>query len=345
VSERLDDLARTFFATVGLVESGGYQVTEVLLHDRVREHFGGRDYLRFTPSREVAREDAQAEVLTFGSTLLEAMTRAAVALGQTGHFYLEGVNLTTGRTLEKVRQHTRIPGHVLEAGVEEPYLHHHAVFRFKVALVAEAREESFENVAVDLHSGWVTTALEKAALEVHGPPKSEVLPETAVVLTLSDACRLALEARRGAIASRVRERQLSLRPAATEERSQITDHYQTIIWRLEAAKTRKGANRGRIDDKIRAAALDQQRRLQDLDRKYQVSVEVSLVQMAVVSYPKVAVPLMVQQGKELRPGMAVWDPLVHEGYFHFLRLDSESRGTESERFEQELERRAPARAG
>ena len=36
------------------------------------------------------------------------------------------------------------------------------------------------------------------------------------------------------------------------------------------------------------------------------------------SYPKAAVPLSLQQGKEVRSGLAVWDSLTHEGYFAFL---------------------------
>jgi hypothetical protein len=34
----------------------------------------------------------------------------------------------------------------------------------------------------------------------------------------------------------------------------------------------------------------------------------------VVSYLKAAVPLWLQQGKETRPGLAVWDALTRQGY-------------------------------
>jgi hypothetical protein len=318
VSNRLDDLAQRFFSTVGLVEPTGYQVTEVLLDDGVKQHFGGRDYLRFTSSVEVAREDGQVEVLAYGSALLESLTEAALAQGYAGQFYLRGLNLTTGRTLEKVRRQTRIPGRIVEAGPEEAFLHHHSAFRFKVALVADSREESFDDVVVDLHSGWATTKLEKAALHLYGSQEPEVFPETPVVSTLGEACSRALEVRQGAIASRVQAKQMSLHTAASEEKGLTINHYQTIIQRLEAGKGRKGANVERIDDKIRGTLLDQDRRLEDLERKYRLGVEVTLVQLAIVSYPKVVVPLLLQQGKDQRPGMAVWDPLIHEGYFYHL---------------------------
>ena len=54
-------------------------------------------------------------------------------------------------------------------------------------------------------------------------------------------------------------------------------------------------------------------RLEDVERRYSLAVEVALVQIAVVSYPKMVVPLRLQQGKDERLGIAAWDPLVHRG--------------------------------
>ena len=95
-------------------------------------------------------------------------------------------------------------------------------------------------------------------------------------------------------------------------------HHQSTVENLEASKGRRGANLERIADKIQSTMLDQKRRLEDVERKYRLGIEVTLVQMAVVSYPKLVVPLRLQQGKDQRLGVAVWDPLVHQGYFHVL---------------------------
>lgn len=318
MANRMDDLARRFFGSVGLVESAGYEITEVLLGGQARAYFRGRDYLRYTTSTEVAREDPTAEVLTYGSALLESMTEAALALGSSCHLYLQGFGLTTGRTLEKVRQRTRIPGRIAETGREEPFLYHHAAFRLKVALAADAREETFDDVAVDLHSGWATAGVRTASLQAYAGKEAPLYPETPVVLTLGEACARALGALQRPIESRVQARQAPLLAAAAEEKAQVLHHYETIIQRLEAGKSRKGANVERIDDKVRSTLLDRDRRLEDVERKFRLAVEVTAVQAAIVSYPKVAMPLLVQQGKDLRPGMAVWDPLVHEGYFYLL---------------------------
>ena len=92
-------------------------------------------------------------------------------------------------------------------------------------------------------------------------------------------------------------------------------HYETMIARLEAGKARKGADPERINAKVRATRADQELRLQDQEKRYQLSLELTLTQLALVSYLKAAVPLRLQQGKEARLCVAVWDSLAREGYF------------------------------
>lgn len=317
MSSRLEDLARRFFDNVGAVDSAGYRITDVLLGDGVKDRFGGRDFLRFTSSVEVAREDPDVELLAYGSGLLQDLTDAALATGAATHFYLKGLSLTFGRTLHKVAQHSRIPGHVLATGKEEAYLHHHAAFRFKVALVADGREETLQDVAVDLHSGWIAR-WDWSSLELHASAEPQVYPETPVSLRLTEACHAAAEAAERGLALAAQAKQVALRAAASEERSQVDRHYRAILERLEASKARKDANLQRVEDKVRSTLLDRERRLQDVQRRYQLTTEVTLDQLAIVSYPKQVVPLLLLQGKDKRLGVAVWDPLVHQGYCYLL---------------------------
>lgn len=106
----LEDVALRFFNHVGVVEPAGYRTVEVLLDDAMRGYFDGRDHLVITFSTEVARENPEAQVLSYGSPLLESMTEASLALGDAAHLYLNGFNLSKGRTLEKVRSTPAFPG-------------------------------------------------------------------------------------------------------------------------------------------------------------------------------------------------------------------------------------------
>ena len=114
MAENLESLASRFFATVGIVEAAGYHTIEVLLDERAETSFGGRERLRLAFSPEAAHEHSDAELVTYGSSFLDNMTELATARGRTAHLYLNGLNPTVGRTLEKVRGQARIPGHLAE---------------------------------------------------------------------------------------------------------------------------------------------------------------------------------------------------------------------------------------
>lgn len=314
VAENLESLASRFFATVGIVEAAGYHTIEVLLDERAETSFGGRERLRLAFSPEAAHEHSDAELVTYGSSFLDNMTELATARGRTAHLYLNGLNPTVGRTLEKVRGQARIPGHLMEVGEEQLLLFHHALFHFKVTLIGEVREESFQNVMVDLHTGWTSSHVDEQSLRLYISGDPLVRKETSLFLSLVQAYQTAQEKLRVDMVTQVKTHEEDLKAACKLEQKQVSEHYQTLIARIEEGKTRKGSDPERVDARIRATRADQELRLQDLEKRYQLVIEIALTQLALVSYLKAAVPLRLQQGKEIRPGMAIWDSLTRQGY-------------------------------
>ncbi len=315
MADNLETLASRFFATVGVVEPAGYRAVEVLLNESVQRHFGGHEYLLLAFSPEAAHEHVNAELLTYGSPLLDVMADVAIARGNAIHFYLNSLQPTTGRTLEKVRAQARLPGHLLQAGEEQLLLFHHALFRFKVSLIGEEREELFRDVAVDLHTGWATFRLAEPALQPYCSTEAVAGRELRLQLSLREARDTATNKLREDMATQVKAHEELLRRSCQAEQRQVGEHYQAMITRLEGSKSRKGVDPERINAKIRATRADQELRLQDLEKRYRLSLELSVTQLALVSYLKAAVPLRLQQGKEARLCVAVWDSLAREGYF------------------------------
>jgi hypothetical protein len=319
VTDGIAGLANRFFATVGLVEPAGYLAIEALLDESVQPYFGGRGYLLLAFSPEAAYEHAHAELLTYGSPLLDVMAEVATARGNAIHFYLNSVQPTTGRTLEKVRAQIRLPGHLLETGEERLMMFHHALFRFKVSLTGEEREELFRDVVVDLHTGWATLQFDEQALRFYNAGERAVCPELRLGYGLRQAYQTATEKLGRSMVAQVNTHEEQIRRACRAEQRQVVEHYQAMIARLEGGKTRKGADPERIDAKVRATRTDQELRLKDLERRYRLIREITLTQMALVSYLKATVPLRMQQGKEVKPGVAIWDSLVREGYLAPLK--------------------------
>lgn len=315
MADSLEALVSRFFSKVGVVEPAGYRTIEVLLDESAQPHFGGREDLLLAFSPEAAHEHTDAELLTYGSPFLDTMAEVATALGNTIHLYLNSLQPTMGRTLEKVRAQVRLPGHLLQVGEEQLLLFHHALFRFKVSLIGEEREELFRDVALDLHTGWATLRLEEQSLRLHGSMEPAVGLELRLQLSLRQAYQAALEKLEGDMAPRVQAHQDMLRRACHAEQRQLIEHYEAIIARLQAGKARKGADPERIDAKVRATWADKELRLQDLEKRYRLNLEITLTQLALVSYLKASVPLSLQQGREMRLGVAIWDSLAREGYF------------------------------
>lgn len=318
MADGLEPLASRFFMSVGMVEPAGYRSIEVVLDESVQPYFGGHSYLLLAFTPEAAHEHAGAEVLTYGSPLLDTMAELATTRGNASHLYLNSLKPTTGRTLEKVRAQVRLPGHLLSTGPEHLMLFHHALFRFKVSFIGEEREELFRDVAVDLHTGWATIGMEAQDLRSYGSQDAISGRELNLRLSLRQACGTAISSLQGSAAARVKDHQDLLRAACLAEKGQVVEHYQTLVARIEAGKARKGADPERLDARIRATQVDQGLRLQDLEKRYRLSLEFTLTQLALVSYLKAVVPLRLQQGKEARSGVAVWDSLTREGYFAAL---------------------------
>lgn len=318
MTEGLEGLSARFFGTVGLVAPAGYHTLEVLLEEDIRSRFGGRDHLLLAFSPDAAKENPDSELLTYGSPLLDTIVDVASARGNTAHLYLRDLRASTGRTLEKVKSHTRLPGHIVEVGEEQGFLYHHALFRFKVSLIGNEREEVFHDVAVDLHTGWAAPGPGEQILRFYASSEPMVCREIRASLSLSDACMIALERLKRTLETQVKAHEDDLKASCRIEMKQVAEHYHAIVARLEAGKARKGTNIDRLDDKIRATQEDRERRLKDVDKRYQLRMELALTQVSLVSYLKTTVPVRLQQGKETKLGLAIWDSLVHEGYFAIL---------------------------
>ena len=315
MAESLEALVSRFFNTVGAVQPAGYRTLEALLDESVQPQFGGHEHLLLAFSPEAAHEKADAELVTYGSPLLDVMADVAIARGNSIHLYLNSLQPTTGRTLEKVRAQIRLPGHLLDVGEEQRILFHHALFRFKVALIGEEREQLFRDVMVDLHTGWATLLLEEQALRSYGSREPIVGRELRLQFGLRQAYGAAIEKLGRDMAEQVKASQELLTTVRNAEKRQVVEHYETMIARLEAGKARKGADPERIKAKVRATRADQELRLQDLEKRYHLSLELTLTQLALVSYLKATVLLRLRQGKEPRLGVAIWDSLAREGYF------------------------------
>ncbi len=314
MADTLEPLVSRFLGTVGIVENAGYRVIEVLLDEQVQPHFSGREHLKLAFSPEAFHEHPDAELVTYGSSFLDTLDTLANIRGSTTQLYLNGLNPTRGRTLEKVLAQIRMPGHIMETGEEQLLLFHHAFLRFKVSLIGEERQEMFIEKAVDLHTGWTTTGVNEQTLHLLIEGVTQARKELALRLSLAHAYQAAVKELLKDMFLLIKSSQENLTNAFHIERKQVIEHYEALILKIESGKNHKGADLERLDSKARATRADLELRLKDLEKRYRLGLELKLSQIALVSYPKAVVPLLLKQGKDVHPFAAIWDSLTRQGY-------------------------------
>jgi hypothetical protein len=312
----LESLVGRFLSTFGVTVPIGYHTLDVLLNKEVQDYFGGRDQVRLAFSPDALHEHPEAELVTFGSPFWDTLSEIANNTGQTGHHYLNSIQPTRGRTLEKVTGQLKIPGHLAATGTEQTYYFHHALFGFKVTLTGEDRIEFFSSLLVDLHTGWMNSNIDISSFSALISGTKAVAPELALRLSLGQAYLAVKQSLTEQLAPLIQTSESNLKSALQSEQKQISEHYQKLIDKMELDKTRRGIEPASLEAKKKATRTDLELRLEDLTKRYRLNSEIQLNQMALVSYAKSVVPLRLQHGQDYQSAIAVWDSLTRLGYVH-----------------------------
>jgi hypothetical protein len=318
----LESFVTHFYTLIGsVVEQTGYKSIEVLLPESYKEHFGGKDDLKLVFEGDVARENPESELMTFGSPVLDTIIELSKEMGKISHLYITNLNITTGRTFEKVSRHLNLKGlHIKEVKeVEERvFLYHHILFRFRISFITDEKEEEFSEIAVDLHTGDINQGLSERFNSLFTSEEPEThIPELRTNVTLWDAYLKASRDLASRIEPKIKTRNDDLARIVEKEKAQIIRHYDDMVRELEALKERKGANLERIKNKIRATLIEKERRIKDIENKYKLMTQVKPIGALIISYPKPTSILYVRSREGERVLIAAWDTIAQTCFSSF----------------------------
>jgi len=316
----LESFVTHFYTSIGsVVEQIGYKAIEVLLPEGYKEHFGGKDDLKLVFEGDVARENPESELITFGSSVLDTIIELSTGMGKISHLYITNLNITTGRTLEKVSKHLSLKGLHIKGVEERVFLYHHILFRFRISFITDEKEEEFSEVAVDLHSGDINRGLSERFNSLFTSEEPEIhIPELRTNVTLWDAYLKASRDLASRIRPKVKTKNEDLARIVEKERVQIIHHYDDMIRELEALKERKGANLERIENKIRATLIEKERRIKDIENKYKLTTQVKPIGALIISYQKPTLIFHVRLREGERVLIAAWDTISQTCFSSFF---------------------------
>lgn len=299
----------------GIVDFTEYSLAEVVIPDEYAEHFDGRTFFRITFDQEVARENEDAEFITYGSHFLDKLTVLAMERGLAAARYIVVDRLEQGRVVEKLTNQFAFirckPA--LDSSTIRNF--HYVLFNFKIVYLTDEREEVFQSVLVNLNTNRPADKLGRMINSVLVTDEREIIcPEEksySIQAAYKTACEELKRRSKGEIEDKERENQRRL----WQDLRRINQYHDDLREELEA-QLRKAVDDPKratsLEGKIKANDLERERREKELRDRYRLRVQVKLNNAVFYSQPKVVNFFTVSQRSMKAPLKVVWDPLLRE---------------------------------
>jgi len=288
--------------------------------------------------------------LSYGHPLVESLIEASRQVPACARLYVNAVRLDKRGLADLARQALSFPNaRLVEVGgvsdadphqraaeepgqTESPALGHYVRFNFKAALITDEKREQLLSVLMDAQGGYavkelaeierMTTLETKPGFE-HLPvmppvwlPGEEPLSRQALEGLLERAKRAALDELAEPLDSLQRRaaRFLELDRARLEQ--YYDDMQRDLERRLERASNDPSTSSGQrrrkaLEDKLVAVQAEREAKLADAEAKYQLRVELELINLLVIAQPRLVLPLNVENRTATVTRMVVWNPLLH----------------------------------
>lgn len=328
------DLARFILGYVehegGLVAPPAYGIHEVVMPDEVARRLETEAYLkiRFDSDSEA---DPESVRLSVNHPITEAVTGQLLQQSGNAQLFVNHVRLDKKGLFKLAEQTFRFPNARLfepKGAMEQKTLHHYLRFNFKVAFVSDERQEQIVPVLMDVQAGHsvqdeaVLERLISLDAEPGFPELSVAQPRWAggqEAQSVESYTHL-LERAQGAVLTAVAPRLDAMRGRNRRflelDQARIQEYYDALETDLRRRQERSGAaDTGRIQDlqaKIDALLGERKAKLADIQTRYQIRVELELINILRLVQPKIIVPVEINNRRTTITRHVVWDPLIHQ---------------------------------
>ncbi len=333
MANELETFVLRFFESRGaLLDRPAYGLVDVVLPDEVSQRLGMDGYLRLTFDEEVATAHSEAIHLTYGHPLVDRITEAAREVGHVIHWYINPVRLEKPDLFEVIREEMGLANGRLQPAKEaKPQLqiHHYLRFNFKAAFVTDEKEEELVSILMDVNSGQPAWELDEAwgrvflERELHLPDVSQAPlawhPDGSTeVSPLSEESLQVLQERAAQAVAQKASPALEALQKRTARRLELDlARLQTFYDDTEAdlqqrlARTEDEGRRRSLEEKLAFAQADREHKLADARAKYRLRLVLDLINVALISQPKLALPVWIENRYVSIQRNFIWDPLLH----------------------------------
>ncbi len=303
-------------AVGGLSDEIEPQVYDALFPDADRP-------LRIAFDPDALPEHPSAQLLTFGSALLDQWLEQAHARARVAIAYLDDLHLRPHTLEPRVKRDLILPEELtLHVQAVRPLYVAHGLFWFEATFLSDEKEQALYPSAVDRYYGRQVRYLEPLlAGERLSDIRRWAYPDAPA--RPMDQCYLA--AREGVartLTAEVNARQHQLQARLAEQAERMKRYFADLRAELNE-RMEKSAARGQESEslRLRVAALDREEalRLEELRRKAMLRVQLQLKNLLHIKIPRLFLTVLLSptEGKRaasFRPQSLTltWDPLVEK---------------------------------
>jgi len=331
MSELADFVLNVFRQAGGIVEPPAYGIYEALLPESVAQRWNVSAYQRLAFTDEPPADVPGAEDVTivgYGHPLVETLMDTTRAEPACVMVHVNDLRLDKRNLLALAHQTLALPNARLTKAPrksETAALCHYVRFNFKAALITDEKRERLVSVVMDAQAGFAVPELahieQLAQLEeesafghlltasVRWLPENQPLSRPVLEGLLERATHAALDELAAPLET--------LRRRATRylelDRARLTGYYDDIARDLQRriGRASDDGRRTSLENKLAAAQAEREAKLADIEAKYRLRVELELVNLQVITQPKILLPVRIGNRTAKVERTVVWDPLLH----------------------------------
>ena len=310
-----------------LVEPSPDGIYDVLLPDALAARWRVPVLQRFA-FEEIEQAAPDVTPLGYGHPLVEQMAEAARSEPLCARLYVNQVRLDKHGLVDLARAAMAFPNaRLVEAPrqTEGRVMSHYVRFNFKAALISDEKHEQLASVMMDAQAGHAVEDLahieELVPLEAE-PAFKNLLPapmrwrqesDPLLRAALQELLERAKSAALDELASAIESLQRHAARYLELDRARLEEYYSQIERDL-ARRAERAADedkRASVENKIAAARAERQAKLADVEAKYQLRAELTLLNLLVIEQPKIVRVVQIENRTASVTRTVIWDPLLH----------------------------------
>ncbi len=313
MSDPLEQFLLEYVETVGgLTDTIEPQVYDVLFPESAKP-------LRVVFDPDALPEHPSAQLLTFGSALLDELLEKAHTRGRAATAFLDDVHLAPHTLVERIKRDLVLAQELtMQLGAVRPLYVTHSLFWFEVTFIGDEKDQVLHPIAIDRYYGRQVRYLETlldgerlADIRCWAYPDATARPLDQAYLTARDGVARTVKAE-------LNTRQHDTKAQLATQTERMKRYYADLRAELNERVDRATA-RGEETESLRArlAALEREQalRLDELQRKAQLRVQLRLTNLLHVKIPRLFLNARLIFDDKKRAPLPLklsWDPLVEK---------------------------------